>query len=87
MTPKHQSEHKGKLMELTLGEKLRELRESQGLTQTELGKMVKMTQRKISHIEANHCEPSIEDIRAFCKVFNVSADYLVGITNSPRPTK
>lgn len=68
-------------MKLSLGEKIKNLREDLELNQTELGKKVQMTQRKISYIECGKYEPSIDDIRAFCKFFNVSADYLLGIKN------
>ena len=66
-------------MELTFGEKIRLLRENLELSQTELGEELHMTQRKISYIELDKCEPSLEDIRAFCKFFKVSADYLLGL--------
>lgn len=69
-------------MELTLGEKIRLLREEKELNQTELGKAVNMTQRKVSYIENDKYEPSVEDIRAFCRFFNVSADYMMGF---PKP--
>ena len=65
-------------MELTFGEKIRLLREEKELNQTELGREVQMTQRKISYIECGKYEPSMEDIRLLCKVFHVSADYLLG---------
>ena len=65
-------------MELTLGEKIRLLREEKELNQTELGKGVNMTQRRVSYLENDKYEPSMDDIRAFCKFFNVSADYLMG---------
>lgn len=66
-------------MMLSFGEKIRNLREDKDLNQTQLGHALNMTQRKISHIECNQCEPSIDDIVAFCKFFGVSADYLLGI--------
>ena len=66
-------------MKLTFGEKIKNLREDQDLTQGELGKLVNMTQRKISYIENNKYEPSIDDIRAFCLFFNVSADFLLDL--------
>lgn len=65
-------------MELTFGEKIRLLREEKELNQTELGKAVNMTQRKISYLEHDRYEPSMEDIKALCRFFNVSADYLLG---------
>ena len=66
-------------MMLSFGEKIRNLREDMDLNQTQLGQSLNMSQRKISHIECNQCEPSIDDIVAFCKFFGVSADYLLGI--------
>ena len=66
-------------MQLTFGEKIRNLREDMDLNQTQLGKGVNMTQRKISYIECGKYEPSIEDIIAFCRYFKVSADYLLGL--------
>ena len=46
-------------MELTFGEKLRLLREERELNQTDLGKAVNMTQRKVSYLERNKYEPSM----------------------------
>ena len=75
-------------MELTFGEKIKLLREEKELNQTELGTVVNMTQRKISYLENNKYEPSIEDMKALCSFFNVSADYLLGFPkNMPYPKR
>lgn len=75
-------------MELTFGEKIRLLREEKELNQTELGRAVNMTQRKISYLERDQYEPGIEDIRALCHFFDVSADYLLGFPrNLPYPKR
>ena len=66
-------------MELSLGEKIRLLREQRELNQSDLGKAVGMTQRKVSYLEKDTYEPSMEDIRALCTFFGVSADYLLGL--------
>lgn len=66
-------------MELTFGEKVRLLRENAELSQSELGEALHMTQRRVSYIECGRYEPSLEDIRALCKFFHVSADYLLGL--------
>ncbi len=71
-------------MMLTIGERIRNLREDLDLNQTQLGNAVNMTQRKISYIECGKYEPSIEDIVAFCQYFRVSADYLLGIPEKYR---
>ena len=75
-------------MELTFGEKIRLLREEKELNQTELGDAVGMTQRKISYLECARYEPSFDDLRALCRYFQVSADYLLGFPKSlPYPKR
>ncbi len=69
-------------MDITIGEKIRNLREDRNMTQTDLGKALNMTQRKISYMEHNRYEPSIGDIREICLFFGISADYLLGLTNN-----
>lgn len=66
-------------MKLTLGEKLRLLREDKEISQSELGNFVNMSQRKISYIECGKYEPNIQDIQELCRYFKVSADYLLGL--------
>lgn len=66
-------------MLLSFGEKIKNLRKDADLNQTELGKAVSMTQRKVSYLERGQCEPSMEDIAALARFFKVSADYLLNI--------
>ena len=63
----------------TFGEKIKDLREEMNVTQGSLGERLQMTQRKISYIECGKYEQSIDDIRTFCRFFNVSADFLLGL--------
>ena len=69
-------------MNLSFGDKIRNLREDQDLNQTQLGKAVGMTQRKISYIECGKYEPNIGDIIALCKYFEISSDYLLGLSET-----
>lgn len=71
-------------MVLSFGEKIKNLREDLDLNQTQLGKAVGMTQRKVSYLECGKCEPSMDDIVALCEFFQISADYLLGIPNGYR---
>lgn len=66
-------------LKLSFGDKIKNLREDADLNQTELGKAVGMTQRKVSYLECGKCEPSIDDIVALCRFFKISADYLIGV--------
>lgn len=70
-------------MKLTFGEKIRNLREDADLNQTQLGREIGMTQRKISYIECGKYEPNIDDIISLCNFFKVSSDYLLGLKNEP----
>ncbi len=75
-------------MDMTFGEKLRLLREEHELNQTELGKKLSMTQRKISYLERDQYEPGLQDIQAICAFFHVSADYLLGFPKAlPYPKR
>lgn len=64
---------------MTFGERLRELRQDRGLTQKQLGEELNTTQRKISYLETDKNEPSIEDLKLLCLFFEVSADYFLGL--------
>lgn len=64
---------------MTFGEKIKNFREDMDMTQSEFGKKVNMTQRRVSYIENNKYEPSLEDIKAICCFFGVSADYFLDI--------
>jgi len=75
-------------MNMTFGEKLRLLREEMELNQTQPGEKLGMTQRKISYLERDRYEPSLQDIKAICVFFHVSADYLLGFPKAlPYPRK
>ena len=67
-------------MKLTFGEKIKNLREDMDLSQAELGEKINITQRKLSYIENNKYEPSLRDIKEICLFFNISADYLLGLS-------
>lgn len=70
-------------MNHSFGEKVRILREKAELNQTQLGNALNMTQRKISYMECGKYEPSLEDLRAICVYFRVSADYLLDLPCRP----
>ncbi|MCL2370742.1 MAG: helix-turn-helix domain-containing protein [Firmicutes bacterium] len=59
-------------------EKLKELREEKGLTQTQLATELKINQRTISGYETGVSEPDIATIKKICDFFDVTADYLLG---------
>ena len=70
---------------MNFNEIIRTLKEDKDLNQTEVGKALKMTQRKISRMETGDAEPKIEDIKQLCIFYNVSAEYILGFKNEKRP--
>jgi transcriptional regulator with XRE-family HTH domain len=65
-------------------ERIRELREDlpEKKSQSEIAAALKMTQRKLSYIETGKTEPSIQDMICICKYYRISADYILGLTDS-----
>lgn len=67
--------------------RLRNIREDHDLTQAQVGKLLHKSQQGYNHIEAGRAELKIEDLAILCKFYNVSADYLIGLTDNPTPTQ
>lgn len=59
--------------------RLKELRESRRLTQSNLAKELKYTQTTIAKWESGDRTPKINDIVALAKFFGVTTDYLLGV--------
>lgn len=62
-----------------LGERIRELRMSQKLSQTDLSKRIGVTNALISAIENGDRSPSLETLIKLANYFKTSSDYLLGI--------
>ena len=68
-------------------ERLRNIREDRDLTQAELGKSLNKSQQGYNHIEAGRAELKIDDLVKLCKFYNLSADYLIGLTDKKKTYK
>lgn len=68
-----------------IGERLLGLRKDADLTQDELAAILKINKHSISSYERGKSEPPDELKVAIAKYFNVSIDYLLGVTNEPVP--
>lgn len=62
---------------------IKELREDNNLTQSELGQILNTNQRTISQYERGTRQIPVEIIIKIAKYFNVSTDYLLGLTDTP----
>jgi repressor LexA len=66
-------------------ERLKELREEHNLTQTKLANELLIDQRSLSFYEIGKYEPNIDTLKRMSIFFNVSTDYLLGLTNEKAP--
>ena len=66
-------------IKVELGKRLKEARRSCGLTQKEVSAKLLMTQQQYSRFENGIFELNYEQIVFLCKLYDVSADYLLGL--------
>lgn len=61
-----------------IGDRIRNLRNQKRMSQTDLSKVLHVSQQTITKWETGRSEPSSSAIAAISNYFNVSADYLLG---------
>ena len=68
-------------------ERIRNVREDRDYTQAQIGKILQKSQQGYNHIEAGRAELKIEDLVRLCQFYNLSADYLIGLTDECVPLR
>ena len=61
--------------------RLKELREDKKMTQKEVAQLLHITQQSYLRYELNTGEPSLETLVKLAGLFEVSADYLLGLAD------
>ena len=64
----------------SIGTTIKQLRKESKYTQTQLANMLSTSQDTISIWELDKALPDVESVIKLCKIFDVSADYLLGLT-------
>ena len=64
-------------------ERIKNVREDHDLTQAQDGKLLDKSQQGYNHIEMGRAELKIDDLIRLCKFYDLSADYLIGLTDNP----
>ena len=64
-----------------MGNRIKKLRLSKGYTQQNLADMLKVTKSVISAYETGQRSPSYEILIGLSTIFNVTTDYLLGVSN------
>lgn len=65
--------------------RIRELREDHDLTQTQIGKIINMSQTGYSQYEIGKNDIPTKILIALAKYYNTSIDYILGITDEIKP--
>lgn len=67
-------------------QRLREVREDRDLSQADVGRIINKSQQGYSHIENGRAELKIDDLITLCKFYQLSSDYLIGLSDLERKT-
>lgn len=70
---------------VTIGNRIKELRTSKNLTQEDIAKMVKVSKATISNYEKGKVSPPIELLIKLAERYDVSIDWLCGLSNEEIP--
>ena len=67
--------------------RLREIRKQAGESRETLGKAIGVGVSQISEMENGKKATTLPKLALICRHYNVSADYLLGLTDEPKPYK
>jgi transcriptional regulator with XRE-family HTH domain len=70
---------------LMFGQRLKELRKEKKLTAKQFGEKFNLAESTISGYETGARKPDIELVRSFANFFEVTSDYLLGISDMRNP--
>lgn len=65
--------------------RLKNIREDRDFTQAQIGRIINKSQQGYNHIETGRAELKIDDLVRLCKFYNLSSDYIIGLTNDVDP--
>ena len=68
----------------TIGERMRDLREAAGMTQTDVAKLCGSNQTTIAKMETGKTRPSVDVLIWWADYFDVSLDYICCRTDKPQ---
>lgn len=66
-------------------ERIKSLREDNDITQEELCKKLNISQQSLSKYENNQRKLPIDILKKYAQIFNVSSDYILGLTDNSEP--
>lgn len=63
---------------------MRDVREDNDIKQSEIAKLLNKSQQGYSHIESGRAELKIDDLVKLCRFYDISADYLIGLSDEKK---
>lgn len=66
-------------------QRLEDLRKDKDLTQEQVANLLELKREQYRRYETGANEIKANFIIKVCKLYNVSADYVLGLTNEPKP--
>ncbi len=69
------------------GERLRLLRKSNRLTMEEVGRRIGIAKSSYAGYESEHRMPPLDKLQKLASMYDVSTDYIIGLTDDPDPKK
>jgi transcriptional regulator with XRE-family HTH domain len=67
--------------------RIKELRTERGITQADLAKILKISDRAVGHYENGDREPDYSTLLKIADYFDVSIDYLLGVSDIKKPNE
>lgn len=65
--------------------RIRALRQRAGMKQSELAEILNCSNTAVSKYELGQLDLGVETIKALCRIFDCSADYLLGLSDLQKP--
>ncbi len=69
------------------GQRLRAVRKAHDEKQEDLGLLLGVGKSQVSELECGTASTTLEKLSFICEHYNISADYLLGLTDEPKPHK
>ena len=70
---------------MTIGDALRRFRAELNLTQDDVAEVLKVSRQAYHFYERDKANPPAQKIVELARAFDVSTDYLLGLSDTPRP--
>ena len=72
---------------MTYYQRLRDMREDNDKTQTEIADLLKTTRQQYARWESGEYQMPVEHYKTLAAFYNISLDYLAGLVDRPKPLR